>query len=346
MSTAEGSRLSPRLVASLDCSRALAAAYVVAHHAAKSRGLTDGIGILLRFGQEAVLIFFLLSGFVIFANEHHRVSNTKAYYLRRVRRIYPALVVAMIVSTLISLDNHSLSSDFNISSLIGTFFNLQDVSALKPGVIVDPYLGNDPLWSLSYEVIFYIAFPFVIKIWLWDRSIANHLVGFSCCLSYLCYLIHPNHFLLVWSYYLIWWCGAMAAKGYLEGSRNFWSIGVSLYWLILLILIAAAAVPFIGYRGIGVYPALPLRHFAIALVLLVAIFGPMGRYASTMMIRVSRAGALLASVSYGLYVLHYPLLVDWHRAEGFSGGLIALLLLGFTSWFADRWLNQQLPRVQ
>ena len=37
---------------------------------------------------------------------------------------------------------------------------------MTPGVITAPYLRNSPLWSLSYEVFFYIIFPFVLRLWM------------------------------------------------------------------------------------------------------------------------------------------------------------------------------------
>jgi peptidoglycan/LPS O-acetylase OafA/YrhL len=67
-------KLSARLSASLDVARAIAACYVVLHHVANARGWSNGPGLVLRFGQEAVLIFFLLSGFVIFSNERTRLE--------------------------------------------------------------------------------------------------------------------------------------------------------------------------------------------------------------------------------------------------------------------------------
>jgi peptidoglycan/LPS O-acetylase OafA/YrhL len=80
-------KLSLRLSAGLDVARAAAACYVVLHHVAKARGWSSGPGLALRFGQEAVLIFFLLSGFVIFSNERTRATRPSGYYLRRLRGI-------------------------------------------------------------------------------------------------------------------------------------------------------------------------------------------------------------------------------------------------------------------
>src|SRR5215813_11806316 len=142
-------QLSKRAAIGLDAARALAAIYVVLHHVilqkvAISRALPQILKIPFKLGQEAVIVFFLLSGFVIFANENARALRPKGYYLRRLRRIYPVLLIAMLVSTLVALSNHQLSALFSVQELFGTLAGLQDVSFLKPGVIADPYLRNDP----------------------------------------------------------------------------------------------------------------------------------------------------------------------------------------------------------
>ncbi|QOC25498.1 hypothetical protein IC744_03750 [Microbacterium hominis] len=65
-------KLLPQLRAGLDVARAATAVYVVLHHVVN---LPGPAGVIFSFGQEAVLIFFLLSGFVIFANERERVRR-------------------------------------------------------------------------------------------------------------------------------------------------------------------------------------------------------------------------------------------------------------------------------
>jgi peptidoglycan/LPS O-acetylase OafA/YrhL len=52
----------------LDSLRGFAAAYVVVHHAHLAP--QSAFGNLLFFGQEAVILFFLLSGFVIHYSTH------------------------------------------------------------------------------------------------------------------------------------------------------------------------------------------------------------------------------------------------------------------------------------
>ncbi|MES1973269.1 MAG: acyltransferase [Pseudomonadota bacterium] len=339
-------RLSARLTAALDSARALAACYVVLHHFANSRGWSqDGFGILFRFGQEAVLVFFVLSGFVIHSNERSRALHPKGYFLRRLRRIYPALIVSIFVATLIAIDNGTFLLQFSWRSLFGTLLSLQDISSLKPGVIINPYLDNQPLWSLSYEVLFYIAYPFVLRAWVRRPDATNAITGLICCLAYALFVVHPNHFALVAAYFLVWWCGAMAAEAYGLGGRDFRAMARPLAWLGALCLIAALATWFVGYQGLGFYPFLCFRHFAVALLMFLVLYGPFGAFLARANLSMARPAAALASVSYGLYVLHYPLLVAWRRAQSPAGVVVATLLLGASAYFADAWLNRKLPRA-
>ncbi|WP_263371025.1 acyltransferase family protein [Granulicella cerasi] len=337
--------LSPRVVASLDAARAVSAIYVVLHHLRTSYSALDRFGYSLRFGQEAVLVFFLLSGFVIFANEKQRALRPRGYFLRRLRRIYPPLLVAMLVSTAVALANHDLATQFTQRSFWGTLLSVQDVSALKPGVITDPYLGNDPLWSLSYEIAFYIIFPLVLRAWTRREAITNHGVGLLCCLLYVAFVLHPNHFLLVGAYFLVWWAGAMAAEAYLQGGDSVFSMLPTLGWLLVLTAIAVAVAVHLGIRSVGYYPALPARHFAVAALMLVIFFSPLGRALGGVSLRVQRPAVAIASISYGLYILHFPLLIKWHGAHSAAGFCAGVVLLIVLSYLTERQLPRLLPKA-
>lgn len=300
---------------------------------------------LLRFGQEAVLVFFLLSGFVIFANERTRALKPAGYLIRRFRRIYPPMLVAMAVSAIIAFDNGDLSSRFSVQELLATLASVQDISSLKPGVISNPFLGNSPLWSLSYEMSFYLAFPLVLRLWARRPTLTQALVGAISCISYGLFVIWPNHFSLVAAYFLVWWGGAMAADAYLRGATNAQALAHPLSWLVLLCMIAGVATKVVGFHGAGYYPFLPLRHFAAGLVMLLVFFSPLGAALASRCVSVARPAALLASISYGLYVLHYPILVTWKRAESASGLLVAVVVLILSAYLADRQLNKYLPRA-
>jgi peptidoglycan/LPS O-acetylase OafA/YrhL len=334
-------KLSEPVMCALDAARACAAGYVVVHHFTRAHELSQGFGVVFRFGQEAVLVFFLLSGFVIFANEHQRAVHPKGYYLRRLRRIYPPLLCAMILSTLVAMANDDLTLRFHWTELWGTILGLQDLSFLKPGVIVDPYLGNEPLWSLSYELFFYLMFPPILRLWKAAPRRANHVIGTICCGCYILFTVSPNHFTLMGSYFLVWWCGAMAANAYLSGGRSCATMPDSYGWLVALCAVAAMAVFKTGYRGAGYYPFLPLRHFAMAALMLAALFGPLGKLSAAMIGGGRKLFSGIASISYGLYVLHFPLLVQWKTAwsaTGLVGSVVLLLLLAYL-------VERRLPRI-
>lgn len=337
--------LSERTIAGLDAGRATAALYVVIHHVSNASAWTAAMKAPFKFGQEAVIVFFLLSGFVMFANERTRASQPVGYYLRRLRRIYPPLLVAMLTSTLVAWSNGDLAAQFSVEQLTGTLAALQDIPFLKPGVIVEPYLQNEPLWSLSYELAFYLVFPLVLAAWKSSAQLTTHAVGLACCALYVSFALFPNHFSLVGAYFLLWWAGAMAANAYLAGDRDLRALGATYLWLLALCAVAFCVALAVGYENAVVYPGLPLRHFVGAAILLAIGFGAPGRWAASASMRFGALFSAAASVSYGIYVLHFPLLLQWKTASTPFGFVLACGLLVVVAAFAERTLGRLLPRA-
>jgi peptidoglycan/LPS O-acetylase OafA/YrhL len=340
-------RLSRNTIVALDAGRAAAAFYVVLYHLAAAREVGGVLRLALGFGQEAVIVFFVLSGFVIFANEHHRVGQTGKYLGRRLRRIVPPLLAAMLVSTLVTLSDGTFAADFNWRDLIGTLAFVEDIDYIKPGVLADPYLHNNPLWSLSYEMAFYLAFPVVMAaLRRWPRA-TGHMVGAAACLAYGLYALFPNHWALVAAYFLPWWAGASAAQAYLEGRKTLAALLTPLSWLAALCGVAALVVarthplPLIGY-----YPVLMLRHFATALLLLAVLYGPVGRAIARLLTPFAAPIAFAASISYGIYVIHYPLLIQWSAAHGLGSFALAFALVLAGSTLIDRQLTLWMRRFR
>src|SRR5579859_365779 len=141
-------QLNPSTIRRLDAVRALAALTVVAAHLFPH---TAG-----DLGPEAVMVFFLLSGFVIYANEHHRaVREPHLYLLRRARRLYPVLIVALIVSVAVMIMDGTLAREFKPSELLAILAFQQTLGKS---------LNNAPLWTLSFEAIYYVTFPLLMLI--------------------------------------------------------------------------------------------------------------------------------------------------------------------------------------
>lgn len=336
-------QLSRRVQVGLDAARALAAIYVVLHHVAEKNQIENTFGVLVMFGQQAVVVFFLLSGFVIFANERQRALQPSGYYVRRLRRIYPMLIATLALSTILCLEDGTFRDKFSLAELFGTLAALQDLSKSKPGVIVDPFLGNGPLWSLSYEITFYLAFPWVLRLWARTPRRANHLIGATCCLLTVVYILAPNHFALVGAYFLSWWCGAMAANAYLDGQRRVRALAVPLGWLLAQCAIAAVAFGQFDFVSVNAFPCLLLQHFISAALLLVIFFGPAGEGFVELAALTPALWRFLASISFAIYLFHYPLLITWRAAGTVSGQIGAALLLVAVAIAVERFALPLIP---
>jgi len=104
---------------------------------------------ITRLGEEPVIVFFVLSGFLVGGKAIQRIVDNKAeptpYFTDRfVRIILPLLASSLLV---IAVD---LITDAQIpfKDIAGSILSLQG--------IITSSAHNSPLWSLSYEMWFYI----------------------------------------------------------------------------------------------------------------------------------------------------------------------------------------------
>jgi peptidoglycan/LPS O-acetylase OafA/YrhL len=120
---------------------------------------------LLWDGDEAVLMFFVLSGFVLARpfTRRNQSQSYLAYYPRRLLRLYPPLWGGIIFTFLLTLvesrhvipaatywvNNHS---NFHTSTL-------QDALLPRVGTTFD-----GPLWSLRWEILFSLSLPAYVVI--------------------------------------------------------------------------------------------------------------------------------------------------------------------------------------
>lgn len=103
-----------------------------------------------RIGNEAVVAFFVLSGFLVGGKVYERVLDRTfipaEYIIDRAARIFLPLLPVLMLTALYVAWQHKV---LDIPDFIGNLLSLQ-------GVLVKPYGGNAPLWSLAYEVWFYV----------------------------------------------------------------------------------------------------------------------------------------------------------------------------------------------
>lgn len=164
--------------AGIDLLRGIAILLVVLHHIAIRISLNKGVlaellpkwllNAIMFNGYEAVMMFFVISGFLITTNTLSRWGSVdrmvvRDFYVRRAARILPCLLALIGVLSVLHLAG---VQDYVIArpgqSLAGAV-----MSAL--GLYLNWYEGQtgylpanwDVLWSLSIEELFYLAFPLV-----------------------------------------------------------------------------------------------------------------------------------------------------------------------------------------
>lgn len=141
----------------------------------------------LFVGREAVWIFFVLSGYVIGLTSTDEFSNKNAYsyLLKRGVRLIPMYLLAIAISYLVSpIDSGQV--------IFGNIFFLQNL-------VVPVIYANRALWSLNYEVIYYLVF---LIIWRLRPKISSMFVGIASSMLLIWFF---NPLPDIWSGYLAGW---------------------------------------------------------------------------------------------------------------------------------------------
>src|SRR5262245_4168116 len=135
-------------------------------------------------GALGVDLFFVLSGFLIttlLLEEHRSFGRIglRRFYVRRVRRLYPALLLlllALVAVTLAAGGFPSLDSPPAIGVASALTYTANVVVAASPSHVP---AGMVHLWSLAAEEQFYVVWPLLIVLllrWRSMRLLATSLV--------------------------------------------------------------------------------------------------------------------------------------------------------------------------
>jgi peptidoglycan/LPS O-acetylase OafA/YrhL len=162
----------------IDALRGMAILFVVVHHLAIRIPLTKTeladflpawlLSGLSYNGGESVVIFFVISGFLIARRSLQRwgelnTISAPRFYLLRASRIVPTLLMVVALLCLFHLlgvhyfviDKPNQSLGGAVFSALGLYLNwYEGMTGYLPG-------GWDVIWSLSVEEVFYLAFPLV-----------------------------------------------------------------------------------------------------------------------------------------------------------------------------------------
>jgi peptidoglycan/LPS O-acetylase OafA/YrhL len=225
----------PVRVDSLDLVRGIAALLVMAGHLRayvfQSYDEISQTGVALKafyfvtgLGNEAVIIFFALSGFLVGGKALQdllaRRFSWSRYLLRRFTRLWivivPALLLTILFDSIGSTVTHGVGYD-------GRFHDIYAVGPQAPGIdhswltflgnltffqsIYVPVFGSDgPIWSLANEFWYYIVFP--LAAWLVLGPVALSRMSGLLLLTFLS-IILPTSMLVGGG--AIWVAGTAAA---------------------------------------------------------------------------------------------------------------------------------------
>jgi peptidoglycan/LPS O-acetylase OafA/YrhL len=300
----------------LEALRGFAALYVVFFHVLPQKIYLFGInvGTLFRFGPEAVIVFFVLSGFVIkYTWEKSRNKSFKYYFIRRFIRLYVPLIFIFLLGYLIKCHEEGGFASPELPSLIGNLFMLQDVISQKPNVISPAYLGNGVLWSLSYEWWFYMLFFLLVtKI---PKEKLNKWVGIITITAAATYLIYPFIVNRLVMYFAIWWIGVRFAETYLENGQYTIKSIMPHAWILSAIILILGLNLFIHFNYTRIYtyplvayPFIELRHFVFAIMVMfgAVIWKKLKWFGFNFMFGIFR---YLAPCSYVIYISHHYLVI-------------------------------------
>jgi peptidoglycan/LPS O-acetylase OafA/YrhL len=314
--------------------RALAVLAVVIYHINPS---------ILPGGYLGVDIFFVISGYLIIGHIWNQLENKNFYlinfYLKRVKRLFPALFVMILGSIIIgyfillpsettSLHKSIISSLFYVSNFY--FYSVTDY--FNTSIHYAPMLHT---WSLSVEEQFYIFFPLLlIFLHKYKKKILLLLFGLFI-IFFILSLILVNidqsfAFYSSPSRFFQFLAGGLLSISKLSNNLN--KIKNELLSLIGLIIISIC---FFLYNDTTTFPGINALLPTLA-TLLIIFSSEKSKYVHLLF--TNKISILIGNASYSIYLWHWPLIVYWKLNTGALTKIEQLLILilsiiiGLISW--------------
>lgn len=289
-----------------------------------------------RQGASGVSLFFILSGFVM-AWSHRPDDTPRAFYRRRVARIVPAYLVALVLFVPVDAYAGRLTG----ASVGRGLFNITLLQAWIPSP--GWFSGGNPVgWSLSAEALFYAVFPVLARVVaaLSMRHRRMLLVALLSAAIIVPLLIAPSHAAtthqLGWSYWAVYISpvtrllefaiGITAGTLLRDGARTRVPLWAAALLAVVAYLAAGQAPVYASYVAVTVVP--------FALLIVVAAETDMSGRRSFLR---HRAVVKLGEWSYAFYLVHALLVralgvyVDGHDEGLATRGALGVLVV-LVSW--------------
>jgi peptidoglycan/LPS O-acetylase OafA/YrhL len=261
------------------------------------QGLAFGAG----FAYLAVIVFFVLSGWLVGGSFLNKLDSDRAfqnYTIDRVSRLWVVLVPTFLVVLLAgaaigALDtarvSFSTSEPYSMSAFFGNMIGLQTI-------VVPPFGGNFPLWSLANETWYYVLFPLSVLVFR-GRTIATRAAA-VLAIGAIFQLVHGS----ILIYFSIWLLGAAFSRVKIEACP-LWR------WALLFLFVGSAVV--IRLKGKTDITPEGFPQYLVFSLLFVLFLSSMQfkRRLGGKLDWLDRTGRFFANFSFTLYVLHVPVIL-------------------------------------
>ena len=153
---------------------------------------------LLPGGFAGVDVFFVISGYLITSilleEIQKGIFSLKRFYLRRVRRLFPALAIVLLVILIVSPLLNPFSTSTVRSAVTWVLLLSGNIFIWRAtGDYWGPNVDENPLlhtWSLGVEEQFYLLFPLTLLLLMrFGRRRAFQLLALFCLGSFLCCVV-------------------------------------------------------------------------------------------------------------------------------------------------------------
>lgn len=269
---------------------------------------------LTSLGHEAVMVFFVLSGFFVGGSVISKKLNFSFnnYLIARLSRLWTVLIPALIFTLIIDLitgayfpsillgeNIHELSSGPDpkngySASLLTFFANITFLQSIHAPV----FGSNGPLWSLANEFWYYITFPLAMIAFGAIKMSKFKRLFFAISLAVVFYFFT----LKVFGGFIIWLFGTVVFLVYQKKIFNFgyWFTALSL--CLFAVSLVASKTPV--FASSMIVPSDYLVGFTFSLFLI-----SLRNIESRAWVKkyLAKFSFWLSDISYTLYVIHFPL---------------------------------------
>ena len=288
---------------------------------------------LTRGGSEWVLVFFVLSGFLVGGKVIERLRagtfSLRDYIIDRFSRIWVPLVPALIWSAVVAC---WVEKPVSWVGLGGNLLGLQVVCFRC-------FAENIPLWSLAYEIWFYVLAG-AAAAWILSETRGRIGAGFALALGFAIFTRLGAEFLFAWilGAMTYWLCGHPRQAGLALVGAGLMALGYVCSEL------RTATVSVDTSSWVRFTPSAEVATLILSLGIALALpFLTQLKPGTKLGASLNNLGGKLAAFSYTLYLTHYPTLYVWEhyfpeRHNTIDVVSIVIYLLRITSCVLFAWL--------